>query len=45
MENVIYRGEGGAACASIRVEGPVPQDVVDAIRESSDVINVKVVEL
>ncbi|MEE2786313.1 MAG: NAD(P)-dependent oxidoreductase [Myxococcota bacterium] len=45
MDNVIYSGPQGAACARIRIEGPVPSDLGTRLNGLDDVIHVALVEI
>ncbi len=45
MENVIYAGDGAAACARIQVVGPITDDLIRSMNAQPNIFNVGVVEL
>lgn len=45
MRNIIFSGEQGAACARINIVGPVDNGLVDQLRGTANVFDVKVLEI
>ncbi len=45
MENVIYAGDGGAACARIQIVGPIDDGLVNQLGRLEAVIDINVVSL
>ena len=45
MENVIYAGDGAAACARIQVVGSMTDEVIRSMNAQPNIFNVSMVEL